>query len=521
MTADIDEESTPQPRRAVYSGYRDPPSGRYGERIPAGSPRNSWMRPDVLWRSRNDRIASWVTDPVNDMRRAWVERRKSTVGPPENWVIDLTEPQDVSFLLIGDPGEGDHSQYAVAEALLARADGTNFLLIASDVVYPAGELGDYERKFTIPYDRYKPPIVAVPGNHDWYDSLQGFMFNFCREEPPPPPARLGLARRLNPRRALGRKLWWDVPAPPPGDLRAQRERRRSASPPQPGPYFCIDTKHLRIVAIDTGITNELDHEQAEWLRLVSSERHDTAKILVTGKPLYADGKPTPTTIEKHRPWERQKTILPVVEDSAHNYVAVFGGDIHNYQRYPRRHGKRTINYVVCGGSGAFMHATHKIANLDRTEICSEDDFRCYPLRGDSLAFYSRLYDDRFGALAQRSLALEPEVAARLIANDIGYEPAGATAREIEPTADDRATFHRVARLPAGKTFQRYYSEFLDRDRPPFAKSFLRLDVRDDRLLVTTYAVTGWPEDETDPPVADRFEIDLSNGSWSDLRPPAT
>jgi hypothetical protein len=520
MTRGPDQDSAAQPRRAVYAGYRDPTIGRYEKRIPKGAPRNSWMRPDVLWRSRNDRVASWIADPVNDIRRAWVERRRSKAGPPEKWVIEIPEPENVSFLLLGDPGEGDHSQYAVAEALLARADGTSFMLIASDVMYPAGELADYERKFTTPYEPYEPPIYAIPGNHDWYDALQGFMFNFCEEDPPPPDPRTGLVRRLNPRRALGRGLWWDVPAPSAGEIEDYRKRRRPMSPPQPGPYFCIDMEPLRIVAIDTGITNEIDRDQAEWLRRVSAERPDTAKVLVTGKPLYADGEPKPTKIEKRWPWQPRETILEVVEEPAHRYVAVFGGDIHNYQRYPRRHDARTINYVVCGGSGAFMHATHKIPNLDTTDICSERDFRCYPLRGDSLAFYSRLYDDRFGVLARRSLALDPEVAARLIADAIGEEPAGASAREAAPTAEDREVFDRVIRLPAGKTFQRYYSEFLDRDRPPFAKSFLRLDVRADRLLVTCFAVTGWPEDEVDPPVADRFEIELEDGSWRDLRPPA-
>ena len=173
-------------RSAAYSGFRDSPTGCYADRIPEGSPRNSWLRPEVLWQSRNDRIATWIGDPVNDIRRAWIERLRREGRPTDQPVIDRRDLEDFSFLLLGDPGEGDHSQYAVAEALEARKKNTAFMLVASDVIYPTGDLADYWRKFIRPYERYEPPIYAVPGNHDWYDALQGFMFSFCGVDPPTP-----------------------------------------------------------------------------------------------------------------------------------------------------------------------------------------------------------------------------------------------------------------------------------------------------------------------------------------------
>ncbi|MFD0536078.1 hypothetical protein ACFQY7_22370 [Actinomadura luteofluorescens] len=104
---------------------------------------------------------------------------------------------------------------------------------------------------------------------------------------------------------------------------------------------------------------------------------------MTGKPLYVD--------DDHRPGpiEGGGTVDEIVQDPAHHYVAAIGGDIHNYQRYPVRTGDgRTIQYIVSGGGGAFMHATHIIP---RTRVVDEDEFRCYPLRGDSLSRYSKLY----------------------------------------------------------------------------------------------------------------------------------
>ena len=47
---------------------------------------------------------------------------------------------DFSFLVIGDPGEGDPSQHALRDQVLAaaRKDAVKFVVIASDVVYPLG-----------------------------------------------------------------------------------------------------------------------------------------------------------------------------------------------------------------------------------------------------------------------------------------------------------------------------------------------------------------------------------------------
>lgn len=101
------------------------------------------------------------------------------------------------------------------------------------------------------------------------------------------------------------------------------------------------------------------------------------KILITGSPLYVDGEHHPCTIEGGN-----GTVDDIVRDPEHHYVAAIGGDIHNYQRYPVQVDGRTIQYVVSGGGGAFMHATHTIPRVDIANV-TEKDFRCYPLRGDS------------------------------------------------------------------------------------------------------------------------------------------
>ena len=57
------------------------------------------------------------------------------------------------------------------------------MVICSDVVYPDGDVNEYLNKFFRPYKDYTKPIYALPGNHDWYDGLNGFMIHFCGAKP--------------------------------------------------------------------------------------------------------------------------------------------------------------------------------------------------------------------------------------------------------------------------------------------------------------------------------------------------
>src|SRR5262252_9304349 len=84
--------------------------------------------------------------------------------------------EDFSFLVIGDPGEGDASQYSLTARYLelGRRDEVKFLVVSSDVIYPAGAIEDYESNFYLPLQGFTKPTYAIPGNHDWYDALEAF-----------------------------------------------------------------------------------------------------------------------------------------------------------------------------------------------------------------------------------------------------------------------------------------------------------------------------------------------------------
>jgi hypothetical protein len=503
--------------------------GRPGRRL-------SWMDPWILWRSHNDTVAKLITDPTEELRALWVDQQRRALGASgtgasgDEFVIDRPDLPEFSMLLMGDTGEGDGSQYAAVPGMLSAGENTDFAMIASDIVYPDGDVNDYVEKFFIPYRDYPQPIYAVPGNHDWLDGLAGFMRHFCGATPPP-----ALERTVADTLGIGTvatRLWRPPRHVRPRTLERAQQLRGEAQakgPPQPNMYFCIDTPRVRLVCIDSGILGRLDWEQGQWLREVSADPRP--KVLVCGKPIYGDAHLSPRRIMQpgaveggplaragRRPGGSDGSVLSVASDPAHRYRLVVSGDIHNYQRYNVRLADgHLLPFIVSGGGGAFMTATHEIPRVDLPGV-TEEDFFCHPSRGDSLRAYSIVYQWlRTGQGRRRNLAgrrLLPRRAVRGIPAD---EAAVIVAREhgldlpdelrgVEPSERSRRLARRIFRIGAiGGPLT--VSELLDWDCPPLFKSCLRLTVGDQGLRVECFAITGL-ENGARPPVVDELAIPL-------------
>lgn len=489
------------------AGWRCQRPGSFKAFVPQKPPL-SWLDPRILWASRNDTVAAKLGDPVNDLRRAWIA---TALGPDAATLsIDRTGGGNVSFLVVGDTGEGDASQWATVPALRSVWDETEFMVLASDVIYPAGAVDEYEQKFYKPYRDFTGPIYAVPGNHDWYDELRGFMFHICGGEERAAPEWTFTDQMPAWKRLLHRALWRRPgrPAATDGAVRKTWRPRDSQQSGQRTPYWTIETDHLRIVGIDTGITGEIDRDQGRWLRDVSQDP-ERPKVLITGKPVYVDNEYHPGPIEGGG------TVDEIVRAPEHGYVAAIGGDIHNYQRYPVDVGRgRLIQYIVCGGGGAFMHETHKIPRVDLPGV-DERDFVCYPRRGDSLSLFSRLYDRRL-ALGRGYFEIRPDEAAVLMAERLGIEPEREGDRRAIVADRARRAAEKILPLPgrAPGPLHSLFSVFFDWNDPPMFKSFLRIDVEAARLRISCLAATGCREHEDDPPVEDEVVAErAADGAW--------
>ena len=208
-------------------------------------------------------------------------------------------------------------------------------------------------------------------------------------------------------------LWRRGAAPRRADIVAFRShggraKAYTACPCQPGPYWALDLGPLLLVAIDTGVTGELDAEQGEWLRTVSMLQQD--KLLLTGKPLYVDQRRAPGDIDTpdlEGPTgvplfadlaAAPRTVEEIVRNPAHRYRAVVGGDIHNYQRYSVLYANGSpehLHAIVSGGGGAYLTNTHRVpfwppkaGDADDPSFADIADLKTlYPKREQSLRLY--------------------------------------------------------------------------------------------------------------------------------------
>ena len=109
----------------------------------------------------------------------------------------LAEGADFWFDYTADVGDGFEATYTVA-ALMAqerlRVDGIDgalprgqMLVLGGDQVYPTASSRAYEDRTTGPYRSAMPAatpqplLLALPGNHDWYDGLTAFLRLFTQD----------------------------------------------------------------------------------------------------------------------------------------------------------------------------------------------------------------------------------------------------------------------------------------------------------------------------------------------------
>ncbi|GGL91911.1 metallophosphoesterase [Nakamurella endophytica] len=457
--------------------------GRFVDLLPRPLPRRqlSWANPVVLWKSRRQLVPWWLDG---------VDRRRSRIlagSSPADFDVDL-QLGDHSFVVLGDPGEGDRSQYAVMSALATFAADTTFGVLCGDLQYPAGDVNDFVDLFYRPFDSYPGALYAVPGNHDWYDGLTGFLHHLCGRPAP----QFDRARFV----AEG------GPA-----LRDQPSQQQPVA--QRTPYFRVRTRPLTLVCIESGIHNRVDEEQGRWLLRVS--REPGPKVLITGgAPLIANGRREQCRISGAP--EGYGDVHQVVVEPRHEYVAAIGGNTHNYQRYPVRTAGRTIQFVVAGGGGAFLHATHTVGRVEPAQAdgVNEERFRCFPLRRDSLAAFSRVLAHRLRILSRGRLRpLSTDQAAHALARRHGVAPLAS--RPVGP--DRRGPLTGLAAYIVGhlggRATQRLLAPVIAWRDPPFFKNFLRIDVNGERLRCRCYGVTGCREYDDVPMVEDEWVMSLA------------
>jgi 3',5'-cyclic AMP phosphodiesterase CpdA/uncharacterized membrane protein HdeD (DUF308 family) len=299
---------------------------------------------------------SWA-EHRTDTWRAAMTRAVLAATPGADPALTIAPPglgRDFAFLVVGDPGEGDASQHVLRDQIIRAGidPGVRFMVISSDVIYPTGSMNDYEANFWLPFKGFDRPVYAIPGNHDWYDALEGFVATFYV----PDAARVAMRARVEADNRLtsttDTRIAWLI-----GE--AARLRREYGVPTgfQRAPYFQIQTERFALIMVDTGVLRRVDRDQLAWLRSALEHSRGKFKMVVLGHPLYAGGYYQAASDPDFR-------ILHDLMDE-HRVEIVMAGDTHDLELYVERYraggSEHVMHHVVNGGGGAYLSSGTALA----------------------------------------------------------------------------------------------------------------------------------------------------------------
>jgi tartrate-resistant acid phosphatase type 5 len=118
-----------------------------------------------------------ASDPATSSPTESADGSAGTTAPADTGTADTTGGTvgqgEVRFVAMGDAGEGNEGQYAVAEAIrgVCEERGCDFALYLGDNFYDTGVTStmdeQFEQKFELPYAALDFPFMVTLGNHDY------------------------------------------------------------------------------------------------------------------------------------------------------------------------------------------------------------------------------------------------------------------------------------------------------------------------------------------------------------------
>lgn len=327
----------------------------------------AWYSPPVLVQAGRELVSS-----VDFLRNS--DRRELFDGPFD--VIDFSKEPDCygGFDFIADTGDGGNATFTVAEGAqrgvlqAIRKDSKKtdsferppLLVLGGDLAYPTANSHDYHYRLLEPFELARPlapdgqpaavwrDVVAIPQNHDWFDSTT----TFCRY-------------------FVDRSLQADNSLRPTEFVGAYARQQRT--------YFATLLPHRWwILGLDLALKGDVDRKQfRDFCKLWAPERKGPRIepgdniILLYPEPYWtrklSHGAPEGYTM-------RYQRLEYLLEGAAGDTRETHGaqarirlrlcGDLHHYCRHSVSAGKygqnepTSTHLVTCGSGGAFMHTTH-------------------------------------------------------------------------------------------------------------------------------------------------------------------
>lgn len=304
-----------------------------------------WFSPPILARAGAKVVLS---STLGD----YLDKREMQLSLPDGVVESPAGADEVWVDFVSDTGDGFDATYTVAWCTAQRTihpdgldeDGglprADFVVFGGDEVYPYASPKEYEDRFVGPFsaalpwtqassvgpDPGHPKLLAIPGNHDWYDGLTGFMRVFAQ------PGWIGGRERAQTRSYFAVNL--------------------------PGKYW--------LWGIDIGSDAYVDTAQITYFRAARDMMQAGDRlILCTAKPSWTDCDADPDAYRNLR-FVEQQVVNKRDHEGEVETILMISGDKHYYTRHelagPEEPAKRRMK-ITAGGGGAFLSATHR---LDQT-----------------------------------------------------------------------------------------------------------------------------------------------------------
>jgi hypothetical protein len=289
----------------------------------------SWYDPGQLIRTAFEVLVSTILGKHSDFRLTEALNPSDT-APFHHCDETLTDGDSCFWIdYIGDTGDGWDSTYTIAyylaqpEIALRAEDGVeshlprgNVLIFGGDQVYPTPSRSEYERRLVAPYTAALPPggteshdVFAIPGNHDWYDSLVSFK-------------RLFMAKQ--------RFAGW----------RARQDRS----------YFALKLpRGWWLLGTDVQLGSDIDAPQVEYFQSVAKHMlPEDRVILCNAQPHWIWAH----IYSKYDPDYSERNLRYLQRDILPGRVAVFlAGDLHHYRRHAAPDARKRL--PPAGGAHSF------------------------------------------------------------------------------------------------------------------------------------------------------------------------
>ena len=313
-----------------------------------------WMTADEP-RELKDRVAQVLGSRPPGSRSAMNSAQAS--------LVDALE-RDLWLDFVADTGDDVAVSRAVARLIFAdyelpdpEVTGTfllaprgEILLFGGDTAYPVATAQEITNRVIVPFNQILetlplgPPrvLLGIPGNHDWYDGLDGFARMFRRnpddEEGVARPSVVGISQRM-----IERYAEWARQFVRGGTIEKPKALALTGyQPVQSASYFALPlTSRLHLSAVDRQLGN-LDWRQVRYFDAWRALSSDVSQLVMLPDPLFAFGAPSRTGTAM------VEALNLDLESKPHFLLS---GDVHHYERI--HHGAAL--HVTAGGGGAFLH----------------------------------------------------------------------------------------------------------------------------------------------------------------------